>query len=83
LNYLWCTGCTGISWGTANLAIEVSTIWGGGIFTTGLSKTGAAAGAEPPNIAAAAPTPTKAAIQGIAIAQILPADNPLLLFPVL
>ena len=64
-----CTGCTGISWGTANLAIEVSTIWGGGIFTTGLAKTGVAAGAEPPNIAAAAPTPTKAARQGIAIAK--------------
>ena len=45
--------------------------------------TGPAAGAEPPNIAAAAPTPTKAAIQGIAIAQILPADNPLLLLPIL
>ena len=64
-----CTGCTGISWGIANLAIEVSTIWGGGIFTAGLAKTGAAAGAEPPNIAAAAPTPTKAARQGIAIAK--------------
>ena len=46
-----------------------------------MAKTGAppaAADAPPPKIAAAAPTPTNAAIHGIAIAQILPADKPLL-----
>ncbi len=58
----------------------VSTYVGGGNDGTAVAKTGAVAEAPPPKIAAAAPTPTKAAIHGIAIAHILPADKPLLFF---
>ena len=60
----------------------VSTYVGGGNDGVAVAKTGpvAAAEAPPPKIAAAAPTPTKAAIHGIAIAHILPADKPLLFF---
>ena len=42
-------------------------------------RAAAAGAALPPKIAAAAPTPTNAAIQGIAIPHIAPVDNPLLL----
>ena len=58
----------------------VSTYVGGGNDGVAVAKTGVAAEAPPPKIAAAAPTPTKAAIHGIAIAHILPADKPLLFF---